>query len=103
MLRPRLAPDPGRARQLETIVAEHGALLPKHYWNLAFIANWTGGTMGLYLRDFPHYFGEVPVRDIGLLASEGRVSIPIEDGTPAGIVDVVSHFFEFGRLANGSQ
>jgi hypothetical protein len=51
--------------------------------------------MGLYLHDFPEYFGDVPVRDIGLLASEGRVSIPIEDGTPAGILDVASHFFEF--------
>jgi hypothetical protein len=69
--------------------------LPRHYWNLAFLANWTGGTMGLYLRDFPEYFDDVPVRDVGLLASEGRMSIPIDDGTPAGILDVTSHFFEF--------
>lgn len=94
-LAPRLAPAPQRARYLERIVAEHDALLPKHYWDLAFVANWTGGTMGLYLQDFPHYFGDVPVRDVGLLASEGRVSIPIDDGTPAGILDVMSHFFEF--------
>ena len=94
-LQPQLRHDPGRARELEALAAEHGQLLPRHYWNLAFLANWTGGTMGLYLREFPHYFGDVPVRDIGLLASEGRVSIPIEDGTPAGVLDVVSNFFEF--------
>ena len=76
-------------------MAAHGRLLPKHYWNLAFLANWTGGTMGLYLQEFPQYFGDVPVRDIGLLASEGRMSIPIEDGTPAGILEVNTNFYEF--------
>lgn len=94
-LKQRLRRDPQRARELEDIVARHGALLPRHYWDLAFIANWTGGTMGLYLQDFPKYFGDVPVRDIGLLASEGRISIPVEDHTPAGILDTQSHFFEF--------
>jgi len=94
-LQPRLSADRETARRLEAIANQHGSLLPKHYWNLAFIANWTGGTMALYLQEFPHYFGEVPIRDIGLLASEGRVSIPVEDGTSAGILDVTSHFFEF--------
>jgi hypothetical protein len=94
-LKDRLRPDRRRAHELEALVSRHGALRPKHYWNLAFIANWTGGTMGLYLRDFPRYFGDVPVRDIGLLASEGRISIPIEDHTPAGVLDTESHFFEF--------
>jgi hypothetical protein len=47
------------------------------------------------VRDFPRYFGDAPIRDIGLLATEGRVSIPFEDGTPAGLLDVTAHFFEF--------
>jgi len=94
-LRHRLRPDPAAARRLEAIVREHGRLLPKHYWNLSFLANWTGGTLGLYLNDYPRYFGDTPVRDIGLLASEGRISIPVQDATPAGILDVTSHFFEF--------
>ncbi len=91
----RLRADRSRARELESLARRHGALLPRHYWQLAFIANWTGGTMGLYLQEFPAYFGDVPVRDIGLLASEGRISIPVEDRTPAGILDTESHFFEF--------
>lgn len=94
-LQPRLTASPVTAHRLEELVRKHGRLLPRHYWNLAFLANWTGGTMGLYLRDFPEYFGDVPVRDVGLLASEGRMSIPVDDGTPAGILDVTSHFFEF--------
>jgi hypothetical protein len=95
ILKPRLRADRVRARELDSLATSHGALLPRHYWQLAFIANWTGGTMGLYLQDFPRYFGDVPVRDIGLLASEGRISIPVQDHTPAGILDVESHFFEF--------
>jgi hypothetical protein len=94
-LRSVLEPDPQTARRLERLIDQHGALLPKHYWRLGFLANWTGGTMGLYLQHYPHYFGDVPVRDIGLLASEGRMSITIEDGTPAGILEVTGNFYEF--------
>ena len=35
------------------------------------------------------------MRDVGLIASEGRMTIPIEDGTPAGILDIRHHYFEF--------
>lgn len=91
----RLAPCPQLARRLERIIEDTGRLLPRDYWKLAFLANWTGGTMGLYLHDFPEYFGDTPVRDVGLLASEGRMSIPFEDGTPAGVLEVSSHFYEF--------
>ncbi len=94
-LEAQLAANPTEANRLESILNSTGRLLPKHYWNLGFLANWTGGTMGLYLRDFKKYFGDVPVRDIGLLASEGRMSIPIEDGSPSGILDVADNYFEF--------
>ncbi len=91
----RLSPDSTTAQRLSTIVERNGELLPRDYWKLAFLANWTGGTLGLHLRDFPRFFGDTPVRDIGLLATEGRVSIPLEDGTPAGVLDVAGSFFEF--------
>ena len=85
----------GRAR-LEAIVSESGRLLPKDYWpNLQFLSNWMGGTMRAYLRGYPEFFGETPVRDVGLIASEGRMTIPIEDGTAAGVLDVRHHYFEF--------
>jgi len=84
------------SRRLEAIVNETGRLLPRHYWpNLEFLSNWMGGTMGAYLQGYPEYFGEKPVRDVGLIASEGRMTIPIEDGTPAGILDIRHHYFEF--------
>ncbi len=81
---------------LDKIANQSGRLLPKDYWpNLQFLSNWMGGTMRAYLRGYPEYFGETPVRDVGLIASEGRMTIPIEDGTPAGILDIRHHYFEF--------
>lgn len=92
---PRLKADPATAKRLEEIVRRTGTLYPKDYWNLGFRAHWTGGTMGLYESQFPHYFGATPARDIGLLASEGRMSIPVDDFTASGILAVTSQFFEF--------
>src|SRR5262249_30169694 len=69
---------------------------PKDYWPKDLvIGNWMGGSVGAYLRHYPKYFGDTPVRDVGLIASEGRMTIPWNDGTPSGILDVTSHFFEF--------
>ncbi len=83
-------------RELEQIAEREGHLYPRHYWRrLTLLANWTGGTVGLYLRDYPTYFGEVPVRDIGLIASEGRMTVPIQDGTSSGVLDILHNFFEF--------
>jgi hypothetical protein len=87
---------PEAARRLEEIVEQTGRLLPKDYWpDLQFLSNWMGGTMKAYLCGYAEWFGERPVRDVGLIASEGRMSIPVEDGTPAGILDVRHHYFEF--------
>jgi len=84
------------ARALDKIASQSGRLLPRDYWpNLQFLSNWMGGTMRAYLRGYPEYFGETPVRDVGLIASEGRMTIPVDDGTPAGILDIRHHYFEF--------
>ncbi len=90
-----LKPDPARAAQLERVRAAAGRLRPRDYWQLELVACWTGGTMGHYLPRLSEWWGELPVRDIGLLASEGRVSIPLDDNTPIGVLDVGSAVFEF--------
>jgi len=94
-LRDRLTPAPRTARRLEAIASRTGRFRPRDYWRLGFLANWTGGTLGLHLREFPEYFGDTPVRDIGLLATEGRVTFGIEDRVPYGLLDVQGAFFEF--------
>ena len=87
---------PERVRELEEIVRRTGTLMPKDYWPTdCILGNWMGGSMGPYLRQYPKYYGATPVRDVGLIASEGRMTIPMSDGTPAGTLDVTSHFFEF--------
>lgn len=88
--------DPARAKVLEDIVRRTGTLLPKDYWpSDCIIGNWTGGSVGSYLRHYPSYYGQTPVRDVGLIASEGRMTIPISDATPSGVLDVTSHYYEF--------
>ena len=91
----RFRRDRAGARRLEAILSRHGELLPKHFWNLSCLTTWTGGTVALYLPRVRRLYGDVPVRDIGLLASEGRMSIPLTDGTAAGVADITSNFLEF--------
>lgn len=88
-------PNPDRARKLEQIVERTGHLYPKDYWDLSLVACWLGGTVGSYARHLADYCGSTPQRDIGLLCSEGRFTIPMNDGTPAGALEIASHYYEF--------
>ncbi|MCS6976350.1 MAG: GH3 auxin-responsive promoter family protein [Gemmatales bacterium] len=95
-IRPKLKKLPERTRELETVIRTTGTLYPKDAWKtLLLLGNWMGGNVKAYLRHYPRYYGDLPVRDPGLIASEGRMSIPIENGTASGVLDVASHFFEF--------
>ena len=87
---------PERAKMLEEIIRRTGTLYPKDFWPKdCIIGNWTGGSVGAYLRHFPKYYGATPVRDVGLIASEGRMTIPMADATPSGVLDITTHYFEF--------
>lgn len=91
-----LRPNRKRGRQVEKIVEATGHLRPKDVWpNLKMIGCWLGGSVGIYLRHFPEYFGDVITRDIGLIASECRMTIPIEDNTAAGVLEIASNYYEF--------
>lgn len=94
----KLKPNPERARALEEAVRRGGgALLPSACWapEKVLIGTWTGGSVGPYLRQLPRYFGATAVRDLGLLASEGRMTIPVSNDTPSGVLDIATHYFEF--------
>ena len=91
----KFRPNPTLARKLEAGISADGKLLPKHFWSLAFLTNWTGGTLHLYLRRLRELFPGVSVHDIGLLASEGRFSIPLSANSPSGIAEITSNFLEF--------
>jgi len=95
-LRHLFRPDPERASLLEAIAKKKGHLYPSDYWpNLSLLGVWKGGPLHFYVERLGEFFGEVPVRDIGLLASEGRMTIPIDDAGSAGVLDFQSHFYEF--------
>jgi hypothetical protein len=97
----RVRPDPRRANRLAAARTAAGALRPRDVWRQPFIGCWKGGTLSLYLREFPRYFGDVPVRDIGLVASEGRMTIPLTDDGSSGVLDIESQFFEFLPACGG--
>jgi hypothetical protein len=93
----RLPPNRSLARKLEAVAERTGNLHPRDIWNSSpfLIGTWTGGSVGAYVRQLSKYYGQVPIRDIGLIASEGRMTIPLADGTASGVLDIQSHYFEF--------
>jgi hypothetical protein len=95
-----LLPNPKRADELDRLVSQAGRMRPKDVWpNLGLMGNWTGGSVAAYMRHYPEYFGSPSIRDIGLIASEGRMTIPIENNTPGGILEITSSYFEFIPVA----
>ncbi len=95
-LRWRLRPHRRRAGELAQLLDREGKLLPRDYWpELDMLAVWKGGTVSLYLPRLAECYGPVPVRDLGLIASEGRMSIPLGDEGSAGVLDLMHQFFEF--------
>ena len=93
----RLAPNPGCARRLERIVGSASGFEPRAYWpSLRVIACWTGGSVGARLPELRRLYGEeVPIRDLGYLASEARMSMPIADDTSSGLLAIDNCVFEF--------
>jgi hypothetical protein len=94
-----------RAQQLGQIAERTGELWPRDAWRPThmLLGTWTGGSVGPYMRQLEQFYGQTYVRDLGLVASEGRMTIPLVDGTPAGVLDVTTHYFEFIPEAEGDS
>ncbi|MCX5686008.1 MAG: GH3 auxin-responsive promoter family protein [Candidatus Omnitrophica bacterium] len=92
----RFRPNPDRAKELKSILEAKDELLPKYFWsNLELIECWKGGTVKLYLKELPQYFGDVPTRDMGCLSTETRSSIPTSDEGAGGVLAIKTNFYEF--------
>ena len=92
-----LNPNPERARALEKIVDDTGALMPGDYWpDLVLIGSWKGGSVGSTVERLRPWFRRgMPIRDIGYLSSESSVTVPIEDEGCRGIPALGANFLEF--------
>lgn len=100
----KLRPDVTRAAELERVLETYGCLDPRQCWSqLSVLGVWTGGSAGAYLPELRKRFGNVPIRDHGLHASEGRMTIPFSDNTPTGLLDIESHYFEFVPVAEAES
>ncbi|MCH7688280.1 MAG: GH3 auxin-responsive promoter family protein, partial [Planctomycetes bacterium] len=89
-------PNRARARFLERLVESTGELTPRDYWpEVELVCVWTGGSAGVYLNSLKQFYGDVPIRDHGLSASEGRMTIPLHNQQSEGILDLNTHYYEF--------
>ena len=95
---------PKRARQLERILDATGGLKPKDCWsNLQLLSCWTGGSVGAQAQQLTADYGALPIRDLGYLASEARVTLPYQDNTSGGLLDLNANFYEFIPEAAAEQ
>ena len=91
-----LRPEPERARELERVISSRGFLHPGDCWpELRLIGCWTGGSAGMKTDRLSRFYGTAPVRDLGYMASEGRITIPFEDHTASGIPALTTSYYEF--------
>lgn len=89
--------DPTRAAFLDGVIERRGQLRLGDCWPaLSLIGCWLGGNAGVQAGHLDAHFAPgVARRDLGLAASEGRLTVPVEDGSAAGVLAVHTTFFEF--------
>jgi len=91
-LAPWLTPNSERADALMR-VRDAG---PRAWWpGLALLVCWKGGALGYYLSELESWIGDLPVRDLGVVASEAVLTIGVDDQTAGGVLLPESAFFEF--------
>lgn len=66
--------------------------------SVKFIGTWLGGTQYLFIDKLRKRGIDVPIRDLGYLATEGRFTIPIKNNTPKGILNPFGNYYEFMTL-----
>lgn len=84
-------PDPERARELEAA----GPGDPRGWWpRLRVLLCWRGGAASFYVEALRPLLGDLPVRELGLLASEAMVSVATDDHRGSVLLPMTG-FFEF--------
>lgn len=69
---------------------------PAKLWPLEVVNCWKGGPAPFFLARLPEALGaELPVREVGLTASEGYFAFPNSDGDEGGVAWLGGHLLEF--------
>jgi hypothetical protein len=69
---------------------------PGRVWPLRLVNCWKGGPAGYFTARLPHALGaEVPIREVGITASEGYFALPLGDDWPGGVMWPLGHVLEF--------
>ncbi|MEL6344802.1 MAG: GH3 auxin-responsive promoter family protein [Myxococcota bacterium] len=67
-----------------------------HIWPLVLINCWKGGAARYFVERIPDALGrELPIREVGVTASEGYFAIPLGDDWPGGVLWTEGHIMEF--------
>ena len=70
--------------------------VPTELWDLEVINCWKGGPAQFFLPRLRQALGgRVPIREVGVTASEGYFAIPMSDGLEGGIAWLGGHLMEF--------
>lgn len=89
-------PNPMRALALGLLVEKRGRLRLADAWpGLGIVSCWLGGSAGLQASKLGPHFGSPPMRDFGLIASEGRFTLPLADGSAEGVLALHQVYAEF--------
>ncbi len=59
------------------------------------IGTWLGGTQYLFVEELKKRGLNIPIRDLGFIATEGRFTIPLQDNSPSGVLNPFGNFYEF--------
>ena len=69
---------------------------PAHIWPLRLVNCWKGGPARYFTARLPEALGApVPVREVGITASEGYFALPLGDDWPGGVMWPLGHLLEF--------
>ncbi len=84
------------AARIRESLKRHGRVRPPDVWKrLCGLICWKGGAAPFYLKQFPEWFGDIPVMDYGFVATEGNFSVVLSPEGSRGAVAVTGHFLEF--------
>ncbi|MGB0639255.1 MAG: GH3 auxin-responsive promoter family protein [Myxococcota bacterium] len=64
-------------------------------WNLSSINCWTGGPAKYFADRLREMFPSIPVREVGISASEGSFAFPLANNWPGSVLWLAGHLQEF--------